>query len=81
MPLFPHIAEEILLKTERNYDNIDQNIRIIKILQVNLARVMQKEVENISEESTQDKYIYTYLHMSIKTFKNSHCPQKTYNCA
>lgn len=42
---------------------LTKNIRIIKILQVNLARVMQKEVENISEESTQDKYIYKYIYI------------------
>lgn len=44
---------------------LTKNIRIIKILQVNLARVMQKEVENISEESTQDKYIYKYIYIQV----------------
>lgn len=44
---------------------------------------MQKEVGDISDESTQDKYIYThkhtiiYLHIRIKTLKTSHCPHKT----
>lgn len=88
MPFFPNIAEEIFLK-------IDETIIIIltknllettlKILYINLVRVMQKEVGNISEENTQDKYIYThtiiYIHMGIKTLKTSHCPHKTYNCA
>lgn len=32
------------------------------MLQINLVGVMQKEVGNISEESTQDKYIYTRTH-------------------
>lgn len=40
---------------------------------------MRKEVENISDESTQYKYIYIYIHMNIKTLKNSYCPHKTYN--
>lgn len=49
------------------------------MLQINLVGVMQKEVGNISEESTQDKYIYTrthyiYTHMSIKNIINQSLP-------
>lgn len=41
--------------------------RILKILQMNLARVMQKEVENISEVHKINifTYIYTYEYKNI----------------